>query len=463
MRIAFVNPVARNTSGYHTQASTFPPLGLQILAYRTPPEHPVTLYDEVFGPTRLAQDLREGKIDLVAVTAMTSGATRAYEIARLVRQVGVPSIFGGIHASTCPDEAQPYFDSVAVGECDDLWAGILADVEADRLQPRYECGLADLSGDGGRAAADLMPENGKYSHITIQTSRGCPVGCRYCSVTKFNGPKIRRRDVDSIIEEWNTAPKTQVRFIVDDNFFGLSKRDTDWAKMFCKELIRRGKKYLWFSQTTVNMGDDPEALRLAYKAGCRVMLIGFESFSEASLRSYKKGINCRNVNRYKELVDGFHKAGIGVFGAFIIGADEDTTATADRTRIMANAVGIDVIQMTNLTPLPGTALFEEFRDDGRLLTGDYPSDWERHTFAETIFRPKRMTAFELDESLWRLRCRAFRHPNTVLAKSYRALKGTRSLTTALMVNGMNTAFKTMARFFAKRDAPRFQSDGNGES
>ena len=175
--------------------------------------------------------------------------------------------------------------------------------------------------------------------------------------------------------------------MVDDNFFGVGPEHADWAKDLLRAIIKRGKKRLWFSQTTINMGDDPEGLRLAYKAGCRGMLVGFETFNPENLKDYHKGINRKNLDRYKELVDGFHQAGISVFGAFIIGADDDTPETVADTAAKAVQLGIDTIQITNLTPLPGTQMYDRMMAEGRIFATNYPEDWERYTFIETVFKP----------------------------------------------------------------------------
>ena len=201
----------------------------------------------------------------------------------------------------------------------------------------------------------------------IQTSRGCPVGCEYCSVTKFNGPDIRRRRSTPSSTNGTRRPSKFI-FVVDDNFFGVGPKHAEWAKELLRAIIKHGKKRLWFSQTTINMGEDDEGLRLAYKAGCRGMLVGFETFNERALKSYHKGINRKNLARYPELVRGFHRAGIAVFGGFIIGSDEDTPETVADTALTAVQMGVDIIQITNLTPLPGTKMFDRLKAEGRMLS-----------------------------------------------------------------------------------------------
>ncbi len=455
MRIALVNPITRRSQGYHTIGSYIPQLGLQVLARLVPPPHEVDLIDEVFGWEATQRFLTPDRYDLVGVTGYSSGATRAYEIAELCRQRGVRTIMGGPHASACPDEAAARFDAVAIGECDAIWPQIVRDAAAGRLQPRYEGTLSDLEQSGfGRARQDLDPINGRYDVAALQTSRGCPVGCEYCSVTLFNGPKIRRRPIADIVDEWNASPANKFMFVVDDNFFGVGPQHAEWAKELLRAIIKHGRKRLWFSQTTINMGDDPEGLALAYKAGCRGMLVGFETFNEQSLKAYHKGINRKNASRYQELVNGFHRAGLSVFGGFIIGSDEDTPETVAETAIQAVQLGLDIIQITNLTPLPGTRMYDRFKADGRLLATEYPTDWERYTFTETVYHPAQMSAQELDEAIYELRYAAAKE-NWVLKRALRTLLRTRSLTTAIFVLQMNQGWKRMARVQAPLDAQRY--------
>ena len=454
MRIALVNPIARRCQGYHTMGSKIPQLGLQVLAQRTPEPHSVELIDEIFGFEASDREIRRGRFDLVGVTSYSSGATRAYELAAQCRRAGIPCIMGGPHASAIPEEGARHFDSVAVGECDDVWPTVVADAAAGRLQKRYTGRLADIDHPGiGRARQTLQPINGQYDVSSIQTSRGCPVGCEYCSVTLFNGAPIRRRNIDDIIDEWNGIPR-KFLFVTDDNFFGVGPKHAEWAKELLRQIIKRGKKRLWFSQTTINMGDDAEGLRLAYKAGCRGMLVGFETFNRQSLQEYHKGINRNNLARYKQLVDGFHRAGISVFGAFIIGADQDDEETVAETAVQAVKLGIDTIQITNLTPLPGTKMYDRFMAEGRIFATHYPEDWERYTFVETVYHPRKMSAQKLDEVIYELRDAAAK-TSWVWLRTLRTLWMTRSLTSAAFIHGMNVGWKRMAKIQLPRDEARF--------
>lgn len=461
MRIALVNPLARRMQGYNTIGSNIPPLGLQILTQLTQPEHTVEIIDEIFGLDQTEDLLRQGRYDLVGITSYTSTVTRAYELAAVCRRIGVRCVMGGPHASAMPQEAGEHFDSVAVGECDEIWAEILSDAVAGRLKPRYDGRLSDLSKGYGRGHQTIGAINGKYDISCIQTSRGCPCGCDFCSVTRFSGPTIRRRPIDQIVDEWNSTPK-KFLFVVDDNFFGVGPKDVEWARQCLREIIKRGKKRMWFSQTTMNVGSDLESLRLAHKAGCRGMFIGFETFNAEGLKSYHKGINGKLLDRYRELVAGFHKAGISVFGSFVAGGEEDTTSTVADTALQAVGIGIDIIQITNLTPLPGTRIYERWLEEGRIFATQYPADWERYTFTETVFKPSKMTSRQLDETMYELRLAASQEA-WVWRRTIRSLWRTKSLTSALFVHGMNKGWQRLAKAQAPRDAKRFDfNGGDGE-
>ncbi|MCP4246157.1 MAG: B12-binding domain-containing radical SAM protein [bacterium] len=454
MRIALVNPISRRTQGYHTIGSRIPQLGLQVLAQLVPDGHEVEIIDEIFGYDATEEYIAAGRYDLVGLTSYTSGAARSYEIAAQCRRRGIPIVMGGPHASAMPDEAQEHVDAVAIGECDEIWPDMVRHAVAGKLNRRYQGRLSELDSPLGRGRQDLRPINGTYDVASIQTSRGCPVGCEYCSVTEFNGAPIRRRNIDDIVDEWNATAKRFI-FVVDDNFFGVGPKHAAWAKELLRAIIRRGKKRLWFSQTTVNMGDDAEGLRLAYQAGCRGMLIGFETLNADSLRDYHKGINRQNLDRYRDLIRGFHRAGISVFGAFIIGADQDTPETVSTTALESVRLGIDTIQITNLTPLPGTKMYDRFLAEGRILATNYPADWERYTFVETVYQPRNMSAAQLDEAIFELRHVAAKVP-WVWRRTLRTLWRTRSLTSALFIHGMNKGFKRLAAAQEPVDAERFQ-------
>jgi hypothetical protein len=184
------------------------------------------------------------------------------------------------------------------------------------------------------------------------------------------------------------------------------------------------------------------------------MLVGFESFNAETLKQYHKGINAKNLADYQTLVNGFHRAGISMFGGFIIGADADTAETVADTAIASVELGIDIIQITNLTPLPGTKMYDRFMEEGKIFATNYPEDWERYTFVETVYNPVKMTAHKLDEVIYELRHAAATTP-WVWFRTLRTLWMTRSFTSAAFIHGMNTGWKRLARMQLPKDEERF--------
>jgi len=184
------------------------------------------------------------------------------------------------------------------------------------------------------------------------------------------------------------------------------------------------------------------------------MLVGIESFEEDNLDAFQKKLNRQNVDRYKELIDGFHRSGIAVFGCFIIGCDNDRPESVGRTACTAINLGVDIIQITNLTPLPGTDMYEEFKRDDRILANNYPDDWEKYTFINTVFKPKSMTAREMDEAMFLFRRGAVER-HWVLKRTIKSFFKTRSLSTALFVHGMNKGFLELAQAQVPHDAKIF--------
>jgi len=172
------------------------------------------------------------------------------------------------------------------------------------------------------------------------------------------------------------------------------------------------------------------------------------------LTDCKKGLNRNYLDRYQEMVDGFHRGGIALIGAFIVGAEHDTEDTVADTVLQAVRLGVDIIQITNLTPLPGTGLYQKYLSEGRIFATEYPRDWERYTFIETVYHPRRMTAERLDETIYELRQLAAAE-NWTWRRTLRSLWRTRSLSTAIFVHNVNTKFVRLAQAISPADAERF--------
>ena len=215
-KFVLVNPVNPARVGLTVnKSSRFPPIGLGIIASLTPVSWDVKLIDENWEPFTYQE------ADLVGITAFTASANRAYEIASLYRQQGVPVVMGGIHASMCPDEALRFVNAVVIGEAEAVWSKVLADIEAGCLQQRYQGEWPDLSGVPC-PRRDLFHPG--YMFASVQTSRGCPMDCEFCSVTAFNGRRYRRRPTEEVLAELETIPQKML-FFVDDNIIGYGQTD----------------------------------------------------------------------------------------------------------------------------------------------------------------------------------------------------------------------------------------------
>jgi radical SAM superfamily enzyme YgiQ (UPF0313 family) len=416
-RLVLVNPVNQVRTGFAiNNSSRFPPLGLGIVGALTPESWEVTLADENFEPFVYRE------ADLVGITAFTSAANRAYEIATLYRQRGVPVVMGGIHASMCADEALQFVDSVVIGEVESVWEQVLTDAVGGRLQPKYHGQWLNLS--------ELPPPRRDiyhpgYQFASLQTSRGCPMDCDFCSVTAYNGRRHRRRPNAEVLAELETIP-SDLLFFVDDNIIGYGSECRREALELFRGMVERKLNKLWFCQASINIADDPEVLQWAARAGCRMIFLGIESEDIDGLTEVNKRLNAkRGPQSYHRLFERIHQAGIAVLGAFIFGMDGDTPEKLhNRTEFMINS-GVDVMQLTTMTPLPGTQLFERLRREGRLLYTDFPRDWGRYDLTELVHQPKDFQRDELWEVIRQCMQRVYSLP-TLKAKARQTLAATGS-------------------------------------
>lgn len=377
--LLLVNPInSKHTSLSSNPISRFPPLALGILAALTPSHWQVEIADENFESFRLRE------ASLVGLTAFTATATRAYEIAAACRGRGIPTVLGGIHASMLPDEALQYVDAVVIGEAEDIWPRVVADFEAGRLQKVYRGGLT-VPEAVPKPRRDLFHPD--YQFATIQTSRGCPMDCEFCSVTAFNGRRYRQRPVKEVVDELETITHKRV-FFVDDNLVGWGKAAEQRAVALFKAIIERGIKKEWICQASVNFADNDEVLEYAGRSGCRVVFIGVESESVDSLEELNKRANLRlGVDGYEEVFRRINRHGMAVLGAFIYGTDTDTPESLRARTDYILKSGVDIIQLTYLTALPGTRLFGKLLNEGRLLYTDFPGDWDRYHLVEATHEP----------------------------------------------------------------------------
>ncbi len=380
MKILLVAPGrgVKKPRSIYGRAFQVPPLSLGILASLTPDDVEIEMVDENLN------DLDFTRVpDLVAITTLTASAPRAYEISKNFRAAGAKVVLGGIHTSAVPLEASNHADCVVIGEAENAWPRLVEDFRAGRLKRFYK-GKKPDSAQISVPRRDIFETQGYYLKGTVQTSRGCPIGCDFCTVQRFFGNKFRFRSAASVVEEIKALATRFVAF-VDDNIAG--------SRAYARELFSSlaPLNVRWICQAPITIGKDSEFLKLMYKGGCRGVFIGFESVATESLKEVGK--SCNIVNKFGEYIKRIHGAGISIEGAFIFGFDNDDRSVFERTLEFINKTKIDFGQFGILTPFPGTRLQQRLKREGRIIT----TDWNKYDICNTVFKPARMSVEELDE------------------------------------------------------------------
>lgn len=382
-RLLLINPINQQRTGFTARVSSrFPPLNLGIIAALTPPGWDVSILDEnheVFSYE---------SADLVGITAFTSSVNRGYEIAGHYREAGIPTVMGGIHASMCPEEALQFVDSIVVGEAESAWRDVIDDFNRGKLRRMYR-GIMDPEARSAVARRELFHPD--YRFASIQTSRGCPLDCDFCSVTAFNGRRYRRRDPACVLAELESISH-ELLFFVDDNLIGYGSREREQMLEIFRGMVDRRLDKKWFCQASLNVADDPEVLEWAARAGCRMIFLGIEAEDGDALASVNKKLNLkRGAASYSRVFDRIHAAGIAVLGAFVFGMDSDTPEKLRRRADFIINSEVDVMQTTAMTPLPGTRLYNQLEQEDRLLYTNFPEDWDRYNLTEVVMAPKLMS------------------------------------------------------------------------
>ncbi len=278
---------------------------------------------------------------------------------------------------------------------------------------------------------------------SVQTSRGCPMDCEFCSVTAFNGRRYRRRPPAEVLDELATIPQRFI-FFVDDNIIGYGPASREQALSLFRGMVERKLDKRWFCQASLNFADDEEVLRWAGRAGCQMVFLGLEAEEVDALAGVNKRLNLqRGVDAYPAAFRRIHRAGIAVLGAFIFGLDGDTPAKLHRRTAYMIRHGVDVMQTTYLTPLPGTRLFDRLQEEGRLLHTDFPRDWDRYDMTEVVYRPEGMTPDELSRTMRACNRRMYATA-TRLCKAIRTLWATRHPLAAMFAWQSNINYRRVA-------------------
>ena len=349
-----------------------PSHSLQQVAAATPPPWEITFVDELHDRIPFGT-----AFDLVGITAMTHQATRAYEIADRFRAEGVPVIMGGIHPTVLPEEALTHADAVVIGEAEPVMAKLLADFRAGRLAPVYRAPIPeDDRLDVPWPRREILAGKRYLTTQTVQASRGCPYDCPFCTVTPYFGNRFRYRDPADILAEIRSFPRKLVVFL-DDNLLG----DPDRVKPLLEGMCDLGIR--WGSQTSLRFAEDPELLKLVARSGCIGLFVGIESVTGPNSRLAKSGTMFPQAELMKRVRD----AGIILETSIIFGFDDHDESIFEKTLRFVEECAPSVPTFHILTPYPGTALFRQFEQEGRLLH----TEWQLYNHAEVVFQPKLMS------------------------------------------------------------------------
>lgn len=432
-RLLLINPSNLHKGLGNTKTTSYPPLNLPYIAALTPGHYDIELIDENVEP------FKQRPADLVGITAYTSSVSRGYQIAREYKKMGVPVVMGGIHVSMMPDEALEFCDAVVIGEAESVWRDVIEDFEQGKLKKKYKGEWKALE-NLPLPRRDLLKQS-YYRWGSIQTSRGCPMNCEFCSVTAFNGNRFRRRPVPDVIRELKTIPQKLVMF-ADDNVAGYGAKDARWAKELFRAIIDEGIRKYYYAQVSLNFGEDPELVRLAQKAGVRVVLVGMESINPDALKAYQKQMNLKRLQdeRYLELIQVIRKSGIAFLGAFILGGDHDTPEDFRSTLDFLRQTHIDILQVTKPTPLPGTRFWDALECQGRIKTQNFPQDWSNYRLTKLVFEPEKMSTKEVYRNFTYLRM-IYYSPRETIRRTLKTLVATKSLTATLLAFLTNASYK----------------------
>ncbi|MDP8222473.1 MAG: radical SAM protein [Candidatus Lernaella stagnicola] len=362
-------------------------LTLPYLAGMTPPEWDVSVQVD-------ALDAVTGRepADLVGISVLTQRAPRAYQIADHFRRRGVKVVLGGAHVTLNPEEAEGHADTLVLGEAEYVWRQLLDDFSAGRLQPRY---CADRLHDLDDLAAprfDLIRNNRYYTLLRpIQTTRGCPHRCEFCTVSSVYGHTYRHRPVEQVIEDIRAIRATsRYVFFVDDNLAA----DPKYARELFEALIPL--KISWSAQLNLNFADDENLLALAARSGFQMAVCGIENVNSENLASINKAA-VNDPKQYRELITRYRRHGVLVLAGMIMGFDTDTEASIAENIEFMTTERLPIISLYLLTPFPGTPLFDRFAQEGRLLT----RDWSRYDSYTCVFRPRNLSPERLTQLYWK--------------------------------------------------------------
>jgi len=369
--------------------ASLPSLGLLTLAGMTSDDFDVE-YLEVPNIEALTGLL--GDFDVVAISSFSAQIKEAYRLADGYRTIGTKVVLGGLHVSAVPDEATRHADSVVLGEGEPIWPMLVSDLRQGQLKSIYDARRKSFDlADAPMPAFHLLDIN-KYNRLTVQTQRGCPWRCDFCAASIRIAPTYKIKPVHKVIAEIQRIKEIwRHPFIefADDNTFVNKTHSKNLLRALIKERVR------WFTETDVSVAEDDELLHLMCESGCAQVLIGFESPSLIGLNGLEQRTNwkAKQLDRYSRAIARIQDHGITVNGCFILGLDGTGRESFDDVWEFACKSGLYEVQITILTPFPGTPLYNRLKKEGRLLR---ETAWEFCTLFDVNFRPTDMSVSELE-------------------------------------------------------------------
>ncbi len=379
--------------------ASLPSLGLLTLAAHTN-NNWQTVYLELdeYSDNDIHKIITE-KPDLVAFSSLTARINETYALSKILKEQGITVAIGGLHTSALPKEAMQHADIIIQGEGELIWEQLLTDFENKTLKPFYSSLLNSSYNYHLKNTKipkfDLL-DISRYNRLTIQTTRGCPLHCSFCAASRTIS-SYKKKPIPQIEKELN-----KILEIWDKPFIELADDNTFIDKKWSKELLKLFSKYnmKWFTETDISIAYDDELLELLANSNCAQVLIGFETSSHEGLNGIdRNNWKYNQFDKYIKSIEKIQSYGISVNGCFILGFDTDTKETFIATEEFINNSGLSEVQITLLTPFPGTDLYNQLKKERRLLSDEF---WDKCTLFDVNFVPKNFTVTELEDSFQKL-------------------------------------------------------------